>query len=165
MWMLPGVSAILALVLSFALPVSATDLHRLWEERCGECHGDSAQFVRGSLRVIDGQLQGKRPGTDLRVFMLRHRGGLPESHAHAVYEMLLAQATTPPRFREQCGICHAKAADLARDSLILRNGDLVGRYSGRRVSDFLHDHGRLDEAGVVFFTELLGRVEREVHHP
>ena len=165
MRMLPGVSAFLALAISFAHPLSATDLHRLWEERCGECHGESAQFVRGSLRVIDGRLQGKRPGTDLRVFMLRHRGGLPESHAPAVYDMLLAQATTPPRFREQCGICHVRAADLARESLILRDGDLVGRYSGRRVSEFLHGHGRLDEAGVEFFTELLGRVEREVHHP
>lgn len=158
-------SALVIVLLSAVQSLSATDLHRLWEERCGGCHGDSAEFVRHGLQLIDGELRGKRPGTDLRAFMLRHRGGLPEPYVGPVYDMLLAQATTPARFRDQCGICHHRAVELVRDALVVRNGELVGRYSGRLTRDFLRGHGRLDEEGVAFFAKLLARVEREVHHP
>ncbi len=102
-----------------------------------------------------------------------HRPGDADAQLHVVLaeiidgieEMLLARATTPPKFREQCGIRHVKAADLARDALIVRDGELLGRYTGLRVSNFLRGHGRLDEAGGSLLHRASATCEREVHHP
>lgn len=146
-------------------PAEALDLHRLWDEQCAECHGDAADFARKALTLADGHLQGRRPQRDIASFLLRHQGELPSGVTEAVYAMLLAQAGTPPLFREKCAICHHKAAELARDTLIRRDGVLIGRYTGRDIGAFLTNHGRLDGEEVTFFVDLLSRLEGEVHHP
>ncbi|HYH20387.1 MAG TPA: hypothetical protein VD995_17415 [Azospirillum sp.] len=147
-------------------PAGAADLHRLWEERCARCHGDAGGFARDALSAADerlqGRLQGRLPERDLHAFLLRHQGGLPEAEAQGVYAMLLAQAQTPPLFQERCGLCHPKAADLVRDQLVLRDGVLVGRYTGRPVAAFLETHGRIAADERPFFMDLLTRLAREV---
>ena len=153
------VIALLAIAPSAA---SAVDLHRLWDERCAECHEDAGTFARQTLKADDGRLLSRRPERDLRAFLLRHQGGLPPAEAEGVYAMLSAQARTPPLFREKCSICHVKAADLVRDSLILRDGVLVGRYSGRIIADFLAGHGRLEPDQVPVLVGQLSRIVREV---
>lgn len=150
----------------FLLPASpggATDLHRFWEQTCGDCHAHAGPFAQRYLTVKDGRLQGGHHKDDLLVFLGNHH--LPPDLVQPMYGMLLAQASTAPRFKERCGRCHDSAADLARESLVSRDGVLRGRESGRPVADFLPRHAKLgltpDE--VVFFTDLLARVEREVH--
>lgn len=141
----------------------ATDLHRFWEQTCGDCHRHAGPFARRSLTVTDGKLQGVHHKDDLLVFLRNHH--LPDDLVQPMYEMLLAQASTAPRFQERCGRCHESAADLARESLVVRDGVLQGRESGRPVAQFLPRHARLGltPEEVSFFTDLLTRVEREVH--
>jgi hypothetical protein len=133
----------------------ATDLHVLWDDRCGGCHGHAAAFARDRAAL---------PAPDsLSRFLRTHRGGLPDNVAEGVAQMLTAQAATPPRFMEQCRICHGRAADFARDHLLAVEGKVVGRYSGRDIEAFMKDgHARLDAEGAAFFAKELRRVLGEV---
>lgn len=136
-----------------ARDASATDLHALWHERCQACHGHSAAFAR------------ERPEIDeqrLGVLLRHHRGGLPEDLAAGIAAMLAATAATPDRFMHECRICHGRAADFAREHLAVRDGTLIGRYSGRDVTSFLNGHARLDSEGAAFFTRHLHRIVGEV---
>lgn len=140
-------------------PAAAADLHRLFEDRCAACHGDAGPFAQEFL--ADRGLTAERLGR----FVLRHGGGVPPDQAPALAAMLLAQAETPPLFQQHCRICHGKAADFTRDRLILRDGVLVNRYSGRPVAPFLRTHAELSSTDQTFFLDLLTRIEGEVHGP
>ncbi len=144
-------------------PGKATDLHQFWEQTCGDCHPHAGAFAQRFLTVKDGKLQGRHHTDDLIVFLQHHH--LPQNLVRPMYDMLLAQAGTGPRFKERCGRCHESAADLARESLVVRDGVLHGRESGRPVAEFLPRHAKLGltPEDVTFFTDLLTRVEREVH--
>ncbi len=149
------------LLLARALPAAdAVDLHRLWDGRCAECHGHSAEFARSLLTVNEGRLAGRHHRDDLATFLHNHY--LAGSHVDEVYAMLLAQVVTPPRFAEECRTCHGSAADFARDSLVFRDGVLHGRASGEPVRAFLAGHRGLEDADAEFFAEMLDRVAREV---
>ena len=97
------------------------------------------------------------------LFLRNH--GVPGPRVKPVYDMLLAQAGTDQRFKTKCGGCHETAAGLVRDTLVVRDGVLQGRESGRPVADFLKRHGKLAPDEVPFFVDLLTRVEREVNSP
>ncbi|PWC37698.1 hypothetical protein [Azospirillum sp. TSO35-2] len=150
-------------LLFIAAPGTATDLHWFWEQTCGDCHDHAASWARQFLTVKDGRLQGRHHTDDLLVFLGNHH--LPPDLVQPMYDMLLAQASTEPRFKERCGRCHETAAELARESLVVRNGVLQGRESGRPVAQFLPRHAKLGltPEDVAFFTDLLTRVEGEVH--
>ena len=60
-------------------------------------------------------------------------------------------------FRKKCEICHVRAVDVARDKLILRDGELVGRYTGRDTALFLTNHGRLTAEEILVMVEVLKR--------
>lgn len=150
-------AAVAGTVLLPAAPAAAEDLHRLFEDRCADCHGDAGPFAH---EVLAGR--GLTPERLAR-FLGRHGGAGPDAEPLAA--MLLAQAETPPLFRRQCTICHGKAADFVRDHLIARDGVLVGRYTGRPVAPFLGHHAGLTAEERAFFTDLLTRVEGEVHAP
>lgn len=156
----------LAFLVPLLLPTSpgkATDLHQFWEQTCGDCHPHAGAFAQRFLTMKDGKLQGRHHTDDLIVFLQHHY--LPQNLVQPMYEMLLAQASTGPRFKERCGRCHESASDLARESLVVRDGVLHGRESGRPVAEFLPRHAKLGltPEDVTFFTDLLTRVEREVH--
>lgn len=159
----PILTLLAALSLLLASPIQATDLHRLWDDRCIECHDHAAAFARKHLTVVDGSLQGRHADRDLRLFLGNHF--LDTSEVDAVYGMLLAQASTTPRFKEQCSACHQDAAQFARDSLVWRNQALYGRSTDRTVSDFLRQHRKLSAEDAAFFATLLERVAREVALP
>ena len=144
-------------------PAGAVDLHATWDGRCAECHGHSADFARRFLRVDAGRLSGPHHGADLPVFLAHHY--LDPALVTRMLAMLQEQVTVEPRYRERCLGCHGTAAALARETLALRDGQLVGVGSGRPVAGFLTGHARLGADEVAFFVELLRRVEREVHAP
>ena len=153
-------------VCAAAAPAAAADtfdLHWFWDQRCAECHGHSARFARTALAVENGVLVGRHHRDDLTLFLRNH--GVPAERVQPVYDMLLAQAQSDPRFQERCGGCHDSAAALARDALVVRGGVLQGRESGRPVAEFMKRHGRLGPDEVPFFVKLLARVEHEVHSP
>jgi len=150
--------ATLMLVTNFS--TAGTDLHWLWENRCAECHGHSADFSRKFLLVSDGQLQGPHHTQNLKLFMRNHYA--PVGEVEAIYNMLLAQTTTAPRFKAECSNCHGNAANFIRNSIVLQNGDLVGRESGVSVNRFMQTHRKLKQDDIEFFISLLNRIAGEI---
>ena len=151
--------AILMLFSSFS--IAGTDLHWLWDNRCAECHGHSADFARQFLHISDGQLQGAHPARDLKLFLRNHYS--PTAEVDAIYSMLLAQVTTAPRFKAECSNCHDSASWFIRNSIIVQDGELVSRYSGKSVREFMQTHRKLDRDDIEFFMNLLTRVAGEVN--
>ena len=137
------------------------DLHWLWDNRCGDCHGHAGEFARQFLTEDNGELQGRHHVQDLRRFMHHHY--LNPDEVEAVYAMLLAQTRTPARFKTECSRCHETAAKFVRRSLQLGDGQLIIRESGRNVRQFLDNHQGLHPDDVEYFTRLLTRVAQEVH--
>lgn len=135
------------------------DLHGYWDGRCASCHGHAAAFARRFLTVKDGKLEGRHHVDDLETFLANHH--LARDLIGPVTEMLAAQVTTEPRFRDECGRCHTSAAELARKSLSLRNGVLVSRAGGQPTAEFLAGHARIRPGDVPFFVDVLTRVVRE----
>jgi hypothetical protein len=142
---------------------SGIDLHWLWDNQCAECHGHSGVFARKFLQVANGELQGNHHVQGLRLFMRNHY--TQNTETDAVYEMLLAQASAKPRFKQECGNCHGGAAAFVRHSVILQDDVLLSRESGQPIQKFLQQHRQLGADDVVFFTSLLNRIAGEVFRP
>jgi hypothetical protein len=68
------------------------DLHRMWDNRCLECHGHSGAFARQFLSVSSGQLQGRHHMDNLHRFLSNQHPS--DSEVDAIYSMLLAQANS-----------------------------------------------------------------------
>jgi len=137
-------------------PAESVDLHRLFEQRCQSCHGHAGDFAREHLSIVDGVLRGRTP--NLRRFLERHHGPRTAAEADALYRMFFRQVEAGGRFKQRCAICHDSAANLARDRLIVVDGTLRGRYTGRDIRAFLLDHGRLDAKDAAFFYDALLQV-------
>lgn len=147
-----------------AVGAAGIDLHRLWDDRCAECHGHAGDFARRSLNAAGIELQGHHHVHDLRRFLHNHY--LAHSEVDAVYSMLLSQAGTQARFRAECSQCHDTAAEFVRTSLELHGDVLVSRDSGRPIrSRFLEQHSELNPDDVEFFLGVLTRVAREIYRP
>jgi hypothetical protein len=151
-----------AMLVPSAVGAGGIDLHRLWDDRCVECHGHAGDFARTFLSVSNGELQGRHHIHDLRRFMRNHY--LADREVDAVYKMLLAQVSSPARFKDECGSCHKTAAEFVRSSLELRDGVLYSRKSGRPIN-LLDHHKDLGPDDVEFFEKLLTRVAHEVYRP
>lgn len=139
------------------------DLHALWDNRCAECHGHSAEFARKYLKPADGLLQGRHHIKDLRLFLENHYS--PKEQVDAIYQMLLAQTGTPPRFREECRSCHGKASDFVRSSISLKENKLIIRESGVYVEHFMQRHRGLTQEDIQFYMALFTRLAREIYRP
>lgn len=138
----------------------ALDLHEYWDKNCGSCHGHAAAFARRFLTVKNGRLRGRHHVDNLEIFLANHY--LPRDLLTPVTRMLAAQVSSQPRFRNECGRCHANAAALARETLAFRDGVLVSRASGRPTAEFLAGHARIKSADVPFYVDVLTRVAKEV---
>jgi hypothetical protein len=153
----------LAMAIAMAARVQtsiALDLHEYWDKNCGNCHGHAAAFARRFLTVKDGKLRGRHHVDNLETFLANHY--LPRDLLTPVTKMLAAQVSSQPRFRNECGRCHANAAALARETLAFRDGVLVSRTSGRPTAEFLAGHARIKSADVPFYVDVLTRVAKEV---
>lgn len=141
-----------------AAPLAGTaqevDMHTFFETRCLACHGHSGPFARDRLSVSDGQVVGSR-GQPLAGFLQRHKGGMSESEANLLLQMFRAQIESGALFEQRCKTCHDTARTFVRLKLVLRDGVLTGRYSGRAVAPFLPGHARLTDAEAAEMTEAL----------
>lgn len=139
---------------------SGADLHWLWDDRCAECHGHSAEFARQFLQLNGNQLQGRHPGRDLRLFLRNHYS--PQAEVDGIYHMLKAQVNSSAHYRVKCRGCHGNAAEFVRTTLLVKEGVLQGRASRRPVAAFMRNHRNLDSEEIEFFVKLLQRVAIEV---
>jgi hypothetical protein len=58
-------------------------------------------------------------------------------------------------FEERCGRCHEHAGPFARESLVIADGQVVGRASGQEVGVFLQGHyGHLTEGEIAALRDL-----------
>ncbi len=151
------------LSLSVGSAAGATDLHRLWDDACADCHGHSAEFSRRFLEVRDGRLLGRHHREDLLQFMHHHY--LRADAIDAVYDMLLAQTRNPPRFRDECSACHGSAAALLRASDVRWQGDSLRLGSGLGMREFLQGHRGLQPDDVDFYQSLFERIAVEIGRP
>lgn len=140
--------AVSTLVLS-AGAASALDVHSFWDSRCVECHGHAGQFARAHLKVVDGRLAGASVNRDLARFLTQHESS--GAYAKPLYDMLLAQAQTPPLFQQKCSGCHGTAASYALANLVLDDGVAKTRIAHRPVVEVLARHGKVtaDEARTI----------------
>jgi len=158
-----GIALITSLLFAGKGWPSGIDLHWLWDNQCADCHGHSGEFSRKFLKVNNGQLQGRHDTRNLAAFMRNHYASNIE--VDAIYEMLLAQALTRPRFKQECSQCHDGAASFVRHSLVLQDEVLLSRQSGQPTREFMLQHRQLETSDVNFFMDLLNRVAREVYRP
>ena len=121
----------------------AADFHRVFEDRCLSCHGHAGDFARNALTDEDSTLVGVRSGRPVAEFLRRHAGGLSPSEISLLVETFRRQLGSGAYYRRNCDICHDRAYELARLRLILQDGKLMGRYSGRDMAVFLNGHARM----------------------
>lgn len=132
---------LLAAALAHGAP--GADFHRIFEERCASCHGHAGEFVRGALTERDGTLESLRTGRPVSEILTSHAGGLEPDKVALFVEVFTAQLRSGGFYRERCDICHGRAREFARLRLIVREGRLTGRYSGRDIEAFLPGHARM----------------------
>jgi hypothetical protein len=146
-----------------ALQAQDLDAHALYERSCARCHAPHAgDFVPQSLVRRGDRIVGRENGKELRAFLAAGHGRLAPDEVDAMVAHLAFILKSGGLFRDKCLICHDRAVVLARRELILRDGRLVGRYSGRDIAGFLETHGRLDGAEV---TAILRMLERQLAPP
>lgn len=144
-----GLIAAIAIFAGIAVPAraQAIDPHSLYEQRCASCHESHArEFVKNSLKRTDAGLVGAKSAQELSAFLTRHAGtNLSDAEIAALVEHFRSMTDTGWIYEKKCVICHDRAKVLARTMLTERDGQLVGRYTGHVIKDFLRHHGRLDE--------------------
>ncbi len=154
------VIALASLVMAGSMPLAAQTLERpgLFRERCGNCHEGAGKLVKETLVVVEGVLRSRGSGSDVRGFLKHHLGGLSPQEAAIIYQVLLRIAERGGRFQQRCAICHVSAEELTRDKLIITDGVLRGRYTGRDIGEFLLSHGTSSPEEAAFFEGVLKRL-------
>lgn len=134
------------------------DPHQLYEQRCGGCHTPHAgDFVHESLIRSNGSIIGRKSGKELRAFLEAGHGKLSADEIEAMVAHLTSIQKSGRLFHKKCRICHERAVTLARRELILKDGNLIGRYSNRDMRQFLLGHGRLTADEVPTMVDVLKR--------
>lgn len=121
----------------------AADFHRIFEDRCLSCHGHAGDFARAALADKDGILIGTRSGRPVAEYLRKHAGGLSPTEIDLFSETFRQQLKFGAFYRQNCDICHDRAYELVRLRLILDDGKLMGRYTGRDIAAFLPNHARM----------------------
>ena len=138
------------------LSAQELDPHEIYEGRCAGCHEPHAgTFARDHLELSDGHVVGEASRRPLARFLDRGHGRLTEAQVEAMVAHLTAILHADGLFAEHCSICHLRARLVAREELVLRDGVLWGRYSGRDIAEFLTWHGRLKEVEVPIVVDML----------
>jgi len=131
------------------------DVHELFESRCGSCHQHAGNVSRERLVISDGVLRGRVSGRNIRVFLPDHYGYPNPDETAALYDLFFSQKQDGGKFKARCAVCHVRARELARLSLIRDGDSLRGRYTGRDITEFLSNHGRIEATEIDIFIEML----------
>ena len=136
----------------------AVDPHALYEQACSGCHlPDAGPFARGTLTIRDGRVVSQRSGRDVADLLGQGHGRLTKEDTDALVDQFRAILGSGGLFDGKCRICHDSGATFARRTLTIRDGVLVGRYSGRPVAPFLKAHGRLSDDEIPIILSMLER--------
>jgi hypothetical protein len=135
-----------------------SDPHWLYEQHCSGCHTPHAgDFVRENLVLSDDKLVGRKSGRELRTVLESGHGKLKPDEIETIVTLMTNIQQSGRLFQEKCMICHDRAVTLARSELILKDGELIGRYSKRDIEQFLSTHGRLSPDEVTKMVNVLKR--------
>lgn len=149
---------VIAAIMSISTTARSEDPHKLYESRCGGCHSPHArEFVRDHLVLQSGEVFGRRSAQQIGAFLETGHGWLKPDEISILVSHLTDISRSGGLFRKKCIICHDRAVVFARTRLAMRNGVLVGRYSGRNIRRFLNGHGRLSPSEVSNMIEVLER--------
>lgn len=136
----------------------ALDPHDIYERRCGRCHAPHAgDFVHDALAISGGEAVARTSGRPLRGLLEVGHGRLSGAEISVIVAHLGDILRSGGLYRDKCRYCHERAVSLARTHLILHDGKLRGRYSGRDISSFLTQHGRLAADEVARMVAVLTR--------
>lgn len=142
------------------------DPHAVFEARCSRCHtGHAADLARKSLSLApDGTAVSKASGGSVARLLDGHPGNPSAAEIAALVDMFTRQIRSGGLFRRKCTSCHKRAVTLARRTLVVRQGRLVGRYTGNPMTSFLANHGRLEGSEIETMTQMLRwHVETAAH--
>jgi hypothetical protein len=128
---------------------AVADVHEIFEAQCFSRHGHAGEFAHRSMAEIDGVLTGVRLRQEVAALLPRHAGGLNPSEIAFFVDVITYQLNSGSFHQDRCEFCHDRDYELAYLRLILRDGRLVGRYSGRAIASFLPGHALItaEEAG------------------
>lgn len=140
-----GFIGLLAVDETVGEPAQGIDPHQLYEQRCGGCHvAHAGTFVHESLIASEGGVFGRSSGDELGAFLRAGHGEVSAKEIEAIIEHFTSILRSGRLFHKKCRICHDRAVILARRELIMKDGELIGRYTRRNIRQFLLDHGRLN---------------------
>ena len=144
---------VLAILLAGSpLHAQTSDPHALYETHCTRCHAPHAGDLAHDMLVLeDGRALSRTSGETLRRILLGGHGSLSPSQADDLADHLTAILGAGGVYRDKCLGCHDRAVRLARRNIIVRDGRMVSRYTGRDIAGFMLEHGRLtaSEAGII----------------
>jgi hypothetical protein len=152
----PKLSIAILFLLLIPLKTEGRNAEAIWDSRCEECHGDNNRFARKYLWNIGGELQAQHHVDNLSLFMRQHY--IPKHEIEAIRKMLLEQANSPLRFKDECGVCHGEVTEFVKKSIWVRGNEITALVSGKDVKEFLPDHQKLQPKDVNFFLRLFARV-------
>lgn len=140
------IAATMLATAAFVPPAAAQDFHATFHDRCQACHEHSGAFARERMEIVEGMLRSRASGREIEPFLRTHAGGMDAEMAALFVANFIAQLRSGGLYEKNCIICHDRARELVRTFLTVRDGRLVGRYSGLDIETFLISHGRLDAA-------------------
>ncbi|MDU8942900.1 hypothetical protein [Ovoidimarina sediminis] len=162
---MPRLPVLSLMVFLFLIPVAGVaqnlNPHTIYETACARCHAPHAgAFVEENLEFVDGTQRGRATGDAVQSLLEDGHGRLDPEEIAVIVPFLREIGLSDRLFHRKCSICHGSANDLAHFDLFLRDGRLIGRYSGRDIAGFLEGHGRLDPGEIPRMLEVLERQRR-----
>lgn len=135
--------------------------HDVYESNCARCHAPHAgAFVFETLENRNGVLTGTATQQPVEAYLASGHGGLSEEEIAVMTQLFRDISRSGRLFKRKCAICHNNANDLAHFDLVIRDGALFGRYSGRDIAAFLAGHGRLTPDEIPLMLDVLERQRR-----
>lgn len=136
----------------------SADPHEIYERNCAQCHAPHAgDFVHDNLALSGNTIVGLKSKRDVRAFLQSGHGKLTPEEIDILVAALTQIRLSGRLFHDKCLICHDRAVRLARTELVIKDGRLVGCFSGRDIERFLKEHGRLDADEVLSMVAVLKR--------
>jgi hypothetical protein len=149
---------LVALAVAASAGAQETDPHAIYEQSCARCHeAHAGDFVHKRLDMKGGRLISTSSGQDIEAFLSEGHGRLGPAERQILIDQLVAIRQSGRLFHDKCLTCHDRAAEFARARLIVKDGVLVGRYSGKDTGQFLQGHGRLAPDEVSRMIDVLKR--------